>query len=216
MGSAHCFSIRLRNLATWIAVIICASLIAFKPITTRCEEKVTDKADKLIGKVGFDLGIPYGLPGVHLEIGHFNVSALVGAGLSGTWLVHKGICNLEDEYPIVFVLGGVVTLAPKQWALRPRATVFYTNESVYFQYRAEGPGARWKTFHKERFPGFCAVLELELHPQKLGLPAYRDNPNVTLVLGVGINEPSVGWDAIDELQGDICNRIKSEGRYTHH
>lgn len=140
----------------------------------------------LMSKVGSSDGNPCGYR-INLEIGHSKLAGIVGIG-SHPWLI--GRSNLSA---FNYLIGGLISPAPTTWPVRPRIVVFYSTVCEYLLYRAQSEYGRWKIFHEEKFPGICALVDLEI----------RLRESLFLNIGAGINRPFVGWDYVDELESDL-------------
>lgn len=211
MINIYCINISIKNLSTLLTFIILFVLIQLTPVNAWSKDKATTPEHKLYAKVGLDLGHPFGVPGIHFEIGHANLAGFFGAGWSAPCITNRGLLHLDKPCPVALLLGVVASPVPSEWGLRPRLMALFTNESVYFHYRAHNyDHPEWKTFHEERFPGFSVLLELEITPKKLGL---SENSRYKLELGYGINKPFKGCGAIKKLESDIEDRITHEPDY---
>ena len=193
-----------------VILLIFTGLMLLMFIDVRSEEIENNKNTGIISKIGLNIaGVPYGIPGIHFEIGHPNIATIFGAGLS----ISRYYAVTEPDWRFTLFAGCVATPVPRKWPVRPRIIVLYTNDSAYLNYRAKNEYNEWTTFYKEEFPGVCVLLDLEFRLQKLGLRAWEDKPNWTVEVGAGINKPSIGWDAIDKLADDAEKRASSDQLY---
>jgi hypothetical protein len=144
------------------------------------ENSTLKKSPLLLLKVGGDLGIPYGLPGVHAEFGHPNLAAIFGLGNI------RGIAlGMGEKLPLCLFFGVSGTIVPYHAKFRPRLTVLYTTVSEYILHER----STYQGYYEENFPGLCVLLEIEIPIADL----------FYIEVGGGINEPFKGWDSIDDI-----------------
>jgi len=179
-------------------------LILVMDVNAHSKERPTKDEPKFRTKVGLDIaGVPYGIPGFHVEIGHANLAAITGVGLSISTLY---AVTKPDPRFCLFV-GAVLTPVPSSWPLIPRVLVLYTNDAAYLHYRAKSENNEWRTFYKEQFSGYCVLLEFEFRLEKLGFAAFENKPNWSFELGAGINKPSVSWATIIDERARLAERL---------
>lgn len=144
-------------------------------------------------KGGVDIGIPYGLPGFHMEIGHPNLAAIFGFGNI------RGVVIEGKKLPFGLFIGASGTIFPYGSKFRPKLTVLFTTVSEYILHQGQTSDGEWTVFYEENFPGLCALLDFEIT-----LTEY-----FYIELGAGINKPFKGWEAIDELWENKGNKRSS-------
>lgn len=189
---------KLKSFKTFFSIIF---ILSFLVSNISAEDESPQKETLLRAKCFVSLGVPYGIPGFHLEFGRPNLSFIVGVGHVRR-LVPEGAKIETTDYSIFFGAGG--TFFPLMSRLRPRVLLLYATISDYLLYFAQNdsrllPNGEelWDIYHEENFPGISALLNFEI----------RITKNAYLEIGIGINQPFKGWPAIDELERDAKRRI---------
>lgn len=166
----------------YLIFVILFSMISFFDLSAQeWEEKSTQKKSPILMlKLGGDLGIPYGLPGVHAEFGHPNIAAILGVGN-----IRGIVLGMGEKLPLCLFFGVAGTVVSPHAPIRPRITILYTTVSEYILHERSS----YQGYYEENFPGLCVLLEIEIPIADF----------FAVEVGGGINKPFEGWDSIDDI-----------------